>query len=102
VLGNLAQQRQQFGLADVGAIGAVGEQQQSQQQRQLEEAYARFVEQRDFPTQQLNLRLAALGATPYGQTTTQTKTGGESGSNLATGLGAAGSFLSGIATLASF
>jgi len=38
VLGNLAQQRQSLGLADVGAVGAVGEQQQSQQQRQLEEA----------------------------------------------------------------
>jgi hypothetical protein len=102
VLGNLAQQRQQFGLADVGAIGAVGEQQQALQQRQLEEAYARFIEQRDFPTQQLNLRLAALGATPYGQTTTQTKTGGESGSSLAAGLGGAGSFLAGLAAIGTF
>jgi hypothetical protein len=102
VLGNLAQQRQSLGLADVGAVGAVGEQQQSLQQRQLEEAYARFVEQRDFPTQQLNLRLAALGATPYGQTTTQTKTGGDSGSSLAAGLGGAGSFLAGLAAIGTF
>ena len=102
VLGNLAQQRQSLGLTDVGAVGAVGEQQQQQQQRQLEEAYARFVEQRDFPTQQLNLRLAAVGATPYGQTTTQTKTGGESGSSLASGLGGAGSFLAGLAAIGTF
>jgi hypothetical protein len=102
VLSNLAQQRQSLGLADVGAVGAVGEQQQALQQRQLEEAYARFIEQRDFPTQQLNLRLAALGATPYGQTTTQTKTGGESGSSLAAGLGGAGSFLAGLAAIGSF
>jgi hypothetical protein len=102
VLGNLAQQRQSLGLTDVGAVGAVGEQQQQQQQRQLEEAYARFVEQRDFPTQQLNLRLAAVGATPYGQTTTQTSTGGPQGSGLATALGAGGSFLSGLAALGTF
>jgi hypothetical protein len=102
VLGTLAQQRQSLGLADVGAVGAVGEQQQQQQQRQLEEAYARFVEQRDFPTQQLNLRLAAVGATPYGNTQTQTKTGGESGSSLASGLGGAGSFLAGLAAIGTF
>jgi len=102
VLGNLAQQRQSLGLTDVGAVGAVGEQQQQQQQRQLEEAYARFVEQRDFPTQQLNLRLAAVGATPYGQTTTQTSTGGPQGSGIATALGAGGSFLSGLAALGTF
>jgi len=102
LLGTLAQQRQQMGLTDVGAVGAVGEQQQQQQQRQLEEAYARFVEQRDFPTQQLNLRLAAVGATPYGQTTTQTSTGGPQGSGIATALGAGGSFLSGLAAIGAF
>lgn len=102
VLGNLAQQRQTMGLTDVGAVGAIGEAQQAQAQRALDDAYARFVEQRDFPTQQLNLRLAAVGATPYGQTTTQTSTGGPQGSGLATGLGAAGSFLSGLAALGTF
>jgi len=102
VLGSLAQQQQGMGLTDVGAIGAIGEQRQNQQQRQLEEAYARFVEQRDYPTQQLNLRLAALGATPYGQSTTQTTTGGPQGSGLATGLGGAGSFLAGLAAIGTF
>lgn len=99
VLGTLAQQQQRAGLTDIGALESIGQQRQAQQQRELEEAYARFVEQRDFPTQQLNLRLAALGATPYGQTQTQTKTGGETGSSLLTGIGGAGSFLSGLASL---
>tara|TARA_R110000868_G_scaffold6894_6_gene38297 strand:- start:6446 stop:7381 length:936 start_codon:yes stop_codon:yes gene_type:complete len=102
VLGNLAQQRQQLGLTDVGAVGAIGEAQQAQAQRALDDAYARFVEQRDFPTQQLNLRLAAVGATPYGQTTTQTSTGGPQGSGIATALGAGGSFLSGLAAIGAF
>lgn len=102
VLGNLAQQRQTMGLTDVGAVGAIGEAQQAQAQRALDDAYARFVEQRDFPTQQLNLRLAAVGATPYGQTTTQTSTGGPQGSGIATALGAGGSFLSGLAAIGTF
>ena len=101
-LGNLANQRQQMGLTDVGAVETIGSQQQALAQRALDDAYARFVEQRDFPLQQLNLRLAAVGATPYGQTTTQTKTGGESGSSFLTGLGGLGTFASGIASLASF
>lgn len=102
VLGNLAAQAQQAGLTDVGAIGAVGAQRQALEQQQLQDAYARFVEQRDFPLQQLNLRLAAVGATPYGQTSTQTTTGGPSGSNLLTGLGGAGTFLAGAAKILPF
>lgn len=101
-LGRLAGQAQTAGMADVGAISAVGAQRQAQQQRGLEEAYARFVEQRDFPLQQLNLRLAAVGATPYGQTQTQTSTGGQTGSNLLAGLGAAGTFASGMASILPF
>ena len=101
-LGSLAQQQQRMGLTDVGAVETIGAQQQALAQRALDDAYARFVEQRDFPLQQLNLRLAAVGATPYGQTQTQTKTGGESGSSFLTGLGGLGTFASGIASLASF
>ena len=96
VLGNLAQQTQQAGMADVGAISAVGGQRQALEQQQLQDAYRRFTEQRDYPLQQLNLRLAALGATPYGQTTTQTATG-QQGSSLLTGLGGAGSAMAGAA-----
>jgi hypothetical protein len=101
VLGNLAQQAQQAGITDVGALGAVGAQRQALEQQQLQDAYARFAEQRDYPTQALNLRLAALGATPYGQTTTQTAPG-QQGSSLLSGLGGAGTFLSGLAALGTF
>ena len=96
VLGNLARQAQQAGITDVGALGAVGAQRQALEQQQLQDAYARFVEQRNYPTQALNLRLAALGATPYGQTTTQTAPG-QQGSSLLTGLGGAGSAMAGAA-----
>jgi hypothetical protein len=98
VLGNLAQQAQQAGITDVGALGAVGAQRQALEQQQLQDAYARFVEQRDYPTQALNLRLAALGATPYGQTTTQTAPSPQ-GSNALAGLGGIGSFMAGAAQL---
>lgn len=98
VLGNLAQQAQQAGITDVGALGAVGAQRQALEQQQLQDAYARFVEQRDYPTQALNLRLAALGATPYGQTTTQTAPS-QQGSNALAGLGGIGSFMAGAAQL---
>jgi hypothetical protein len=101
VLGNLAQQAQQAGITDVGALGAVGAQRQALEQQQLQDAYARFAEQRDYPTQALNLRLAALGATPYGQTTTQTAPG-QQGSNLLSGLGGAGTFMAGLAALGTF
>lgn len=101
-LGSLAQQQQRMGLTDAGAIEAIGQQQQAQSQRALDDAYRRFVEQRDFPLQQLNLRLAAVGATPYGQTQTQTTTGGAQGSNLLTGIGGLGTFASGLASLLPF
>jgi hypothetical protein len=101
VLGNLAQQTQQAGLTDVGAISAVGGQRQALEQQQLQDAYRRFAEERDYPTQALNMRLAALGATPYGQTSTTTAPG-QGGSNLLAGLGGAGSFMAGAAQLLPF
>jgi hypothetical protein len=44
----------------------------------------------------LNLRLASLGATPYGQSSTQTRTGFESTSPALSGVG---SLLSGIGAI---
>jgi len=101
-LANLGGLAQQAALTDVATMGAVGEARQQLAQRQLDEAYARFQEERNYPVEALNLRLAALGATPYGRETTSTTTGGPTGSNLAAGVGAAGSFLSGLAAFASF
>jgi hypothetical protein len=101
LLGTLAEQAQQAGITDAGALGAIGAQRQALEQQRLQDAYARFAEQRDYPVQALNLRLAALGATPYGQTTTSTAPSPQ-GSNLLSGLGGAGTFLSGLAALGSF
>lgn len=62
----------------------------------LDEAYAKWAEAS--PKQQeindLNLLLAATSATPYGSTSTQTKTGGGSSNDLMQGLGAAASIIS--------
>ena len=52
---------------------------QSTQQSGLDRTKAAWQEQQDYPTEQLNLRLAALGMTPYGKTTTGTSNTTESG-----------------------
>lgn len=100
-LGNLAGEGQQSFLT--GATGALAAQTAIQQQQQAELAAAQqaYTEQQQFPLQQLQIPIQALGITPYGQTNTQTKTGGESGSGLMTGLGAASSAVSILGTLAS-
>jgi hypothetical protein len=84
-----------------GATGALAAQTAIQQQQQQELAAAQqlYTEQQQFPLQQLQIPIQALGITPYGQTSTQTKTGGESGSGLMTGLGVASSALSILASL---
>ena len=100
-LGGLATAGQESFLT--GATGALAAQTAIQQQQQQELAAAQqlYTEQQQFPLQQLQIPIQALGITPYGQTSTQTKTGGESGSGLMTGLGAASSAVSILGTLAS-
>jgi len=90
-MGNLAGQAQQSRLADLGVLSGIGEQQQGMQQRLLDEEYARFLEERNYPIENLNLRLAATSATPYGETRTQTGPGPQGPNALMTGLGAAAS-----------
>lgn len=62
-------------------------------QAELDSKYASFLEQRDYPVEQLNMRLAALGMSPYGKTqsTTTTQSGGSNG--MLTGIGAAATIL---------
>jgi hypothetical protein len=98
-LGSLAGAGQESFLT--GATGALAAQTAIQQQQQQELAAAQqlYTEQQQFPLQQLQIPIQALGITPYGQTSTQTKSGGESGSGLMTGLGAATSALSILASL---
>jgi hypothetical protein len=101
-LANLGGLAQQAALTDVATIGAVGQARQELAQRQLDEAYARFQEERNYPVEALNLRLAALGALPYGKETTSTTSGMPTGNTALAALGAGGSFLTGLAAFATF
>lgn len=99
-LGGLAGAGQEAYLT--GATGALTAQSllQAQQQAQLDAAQQAYREAQQFPIQQLQIPIQALGATPYGQTNTQTGPGQQS-SPLLTGLGAASSAVSILAGLAS-
>jgi hypothetical protein len=86
---------------DLSQLQQAGALERGQQQSLLDEAYAKWAEAS--PKQQeinnLNLLLAATSSTPYGNTTTQTKTGGGSSNDLMQGLGAAASIASIIGAL---
>ena len=88
-LGSLAQQGQQSFLGGTAAALAGQESIQQQQQKQLAAQQQLYQEQQQFPLQQLQVPLQALGATPYGNTQTQTGPGASS-NGLMTGLGALG------------
>jgi hypothetical protein len=72
-LGNLAAQGQASFLT--GAQGALQGQEliRAYQQQQLDAARGAYGEQQQFPIQQLQLKMAALGMSPYGQTSTSTQ-----------------------------
>lgn len=55
---------------DIARLLSIGGMQQEQEQKYLGDAYNRFTEARDYPLEQLNTRLAALGMSPYGRTQT--------------------------------
>lgn len=99
-LGQLAGAGQEAYLT--GQTGALTAQQllQGQQQAELDAAQQAYREAQQFPIQQLQIPIQALGATPYGQTNTQVGPGQQS-SPLLTGLGAASSAVSILAGLAS-
>jgi hypothetical protein len=100
-LGTLAQQAQAARLQDASVLEQIGMQRQAMQQGLLDEAYGRWLEQRNYPIEMLNLRLGATSATPYGSTQTQTGPAPRtSGNGLLTGLGAAGTVASIGASLA--
>lgn len=89
-LTDIATAGNQMAGQNTALLSALGAQQREIEQALLAEEYAKWKEAQDFPLQQLNLRLAAVGATPYGSTQTQTTTGGGGGS---TGLSILGSVL---------
>jgi len=72
-MGNLADQGNAAIGTDLARLLSIGGMQQEQEQRYLDDAYGRFVEARDYPLEQLNTRLAALGMSPYGRTQTTTQ-----------------------------
>lgn len=82
---------------DLARLLSIGGMQQEQEQRYLDDDYSRFVEARDYPLEQLNTRLAALGMSPYGRTQTTTQSGG--GMDIGGILGGAGSAAAGMAKL---
>ena len=57
-------------------LATLGEQERLLNQQKLQEQYAKWQEKQNYDVNNLNLRLAAVGATPYGGTQTQTTTGG--------------------------
>jgi hypothetical protein len=61
-------------LQDLQSLFTGGQQQQQLQQKNIDAEMARFAEERNYPVEQLNLRLAALGMSPYGKTETGSKT----------------------------
>lgn len=101
LLGSLSSQYQQARATDAGILESIGAQRQAMNQAALDEAYARFQEQQNYPIEMLNLRLGATSATPYSTTTTGTQFVPR-GNNFLAGLGAVGSAASGIAALATF
>lgn len=91
-LANLGNMERQWGMQNLGLTNQVGAQQQAMQQALNDWNYQQFLEERDYPLQQLGLLQSALGMSPYGQTQTNTST--PSYMNMATqiaGLATAGS-----------
>jgi hypothetical protein len=62
----LAQAAQQAGITQAGALERAGAAQQAQQQAELGDLYRRWLEERNYPLQQLQTRLAGVSGVPYG------------------------------------
>ena len=76
---------------DLSTLFSAGQQDTVQRQRVIDAMMKQFQEKRDYPVEQLNTRLAALGMSPYGKTETanKTSTSEQMGTDWATlGLGA--------------
>jgi hypothetical protein len=59
---------------DIMQLLGYGGLEQQNAQKNIDAAMKQFYEKRDYPTEQLNVRLAALGMSPYGKTETGSKT----------------------------
>lgn len=61
-------------LADISSLLNAGSIQQDHNQKQLDQQYADYLDKKNYDVNNLNLKLSTLGLTPYGQTTSSTKT----------------------------
>lgn len=86
-LANYAQTGNQMQQQSTALQAALGEQQRQLGQEQLTADYAKWKEEQDYPLQALNMRLAAVGATPYGSSQTQTTTGSGGGNGAMSAIG---------------
>lgn len=91
-LGNLANQQQQTFLQGLASAQAGQDALQNQQQNLLNAAQQYYTERQQYPLQQLQIPLQALGATPYGSTSSQSVPA--SSNPFLTGLGAASTGIS--------
>lgn len=78
-LANYAQAGNDMAAKNTTLAATLGEQQRQVEQAKLQETYAKWKDAQDSELRNLNLRLAAVGATPYGSTQTQTSTAGGGG-----------------------
>jgi hypothetical protein len=86
-LSNIAQAGSNMNNSTNTLLAMLGGQQQQMSQQDLTMAYQQWKEQQDYPTQALNMRLAALGATPYGGTQSQTSTAAGGGNSAMSAIG---------------
>ena len=88
-LANIAQAGNTMNNQNTTLAATLGEQQRQVAQSKLQESYAKWQDAQQADLRNLNLRLAAVGATPYGSTQTQTSTaagGGNSGMSIMGGV----------------
>jgi len=74
-LGTLGQMQQAMGLQNIGALEAAGQMQQQQQQRNLDQAYADFLSQRDYDRNNIAFLNAAIRGLEIPTSTSTTSTG---------------------------
>lgn len=72
---------------DLGRLLSIGGMQQDQSQKYLNDQLARFIEQRDYPKEQLNILLSSLGMSPYGKTQTTTQNNPTNWGGVVSGVG---------------
>lgn len=83
--------QQQARMNQIATLLGLGNIRQQQTQREYDERARKWQERYDYPLEQLNIRLAALGMSPYGHTetgTSTTKSSGGGGAGQAIGIGA--------------